>query len=131
MLIEDNCKIHQSKMMEKKISDLKIGLLPTVQYSPSLNEPVEGYFGIVKENSYINSDNKSDASILYSIKHIWKLISDDNFDVETSENLYIEWIQRLQICKHGEPIYSGHLPIDEDLKVNLDIRTDISVDRLI
>ena len=122
-------------MIEKKIYmihvKLKIGLLPTVQYSPSLNRPVEGYFEFMKENSFINADNKSEYSILYTIKNIWKIISDGNFDVETSEGLYIEWIQRLQICKHGEQIYTGHLPIDENLKVNLGIRIDISVDRSI
>ena len=46
VFIEDNCKIHQSEKVENEIINMNIAIIPTVQYSPSLNGVAEWYFGV-------------------------------------------------------------------------------------
>lgn len=97
---------------------MNIVIIPTVQYSPSLNGVAEGYFGIIKEHSYINSANKRYISVMQSIKSTWKNISDNNFDGIKCEQLYFEWIQRIQACKRGEPLYTCLLSEDKIVPID-------------
>ena len=62
VFIEDNCPIHNTINVENIINDLKIALLPIVQYSPSLNEVVEGYFGFIKAHNVRLSNETSQKS---------------------------------------------------------------------
>lgn len=128
VFIEDNCPIHSTQTIEDTIQQLKIALLPIVQYSPSLNGVVEGLFGYVKSkfNRVITQTNND--AIKAEIQANWKEIINDDFNLEVAHSLYYEWCARMKGCQRGEPIYSGH--IDEKIHIDFTNLQYITVNRL-
>ena len=129
VLIEDDCPIHSTLHVEEAIDKLKISLIPIVPYSPSLNSVVEGLFGLIKSsNIRVIGENGNDM-IREEIKFIWRELINNNFNLDIAHSLYYEWILRMEECKEGEPIYSGHIHLDGKDKFNFDRLQNITVDR--
>lgn len=128
VIIEDNCPMHKSKPVEKQLEKLDISLIPIVQYSPSLNGVVEGYFGFVKLRRNPLTTTKGEIRIKREIIESWKNISSDKFTVEVAQNLYREWIARMDECLKGKPLFSGHIEINPELDTSK--LTNVSVYRI-
>lgn len=114
VLIEDNCKIHGTKEVEKTINELKLGVLPDVPYSPALNGVVEGYFGFVKmKHTEVFSDEAYETAFCDDqfIRESWINISDSLFTVEKTKSLYAEWKARLAECVMGIPMVPHHIEV--------------------
>ena len=101
--------MHFTEDAENEILISKFALLPIVPYSPCLNEVAEGYFGLIKSNTIFIGDVGKDHVKRKQIEDNWKITSDQRFDENQSISLYAEWMDRLEICKEGLPIYSGHV----------------------
>ena len=112
--IEDNCQIHTTAHVEQTIGQIEIAVLPTVPYSPALNECIEGYFGIVKLHHCIGDSDTEECETYFvpKIKDNWERISNQYFTCDTSMSLYSEWKERLYKCIQGHPLVSGHVHIE-------------------
>ena len=117
VFIEDNCRIHCTEDVENKIEKLKIAVIPTVPYSPALNEVVEGYFGYIKlahleyySDDWDQQEPSCDEKI---IRETWEKISTQKFDDSISNSLYAEWKARMAKCVEGVPLVSGHIDTEE------------------
>lgn len=130
VLIEDNCPIHGTKEVDDMVEHLKIALIPIVQYSPSLNEVVESYFGLVKAQSTIIITYDDLTNIELEIEKRWKHNSDKAFSVQKGEKLYLEWIGRLNSCINGEPLLSQHLDPKYMEKINTQHLINVDVNRI-
>ena len=114
-MVEDNCKIHCTEDVEKTISKLKIGVIPTVPYSPALNGVVEGYFGFVKTKHLEYSEEELEVQPHCDVQMIhekWTQVSDECFTNKITKQLYCEWKARMAQCVEGIPLVSGHIKID-------------------
>lgn len=116
VFIEDNCRIHCTEEVENTIKKLKIAVIPTVPYSPALNEVVEGYFGYIKlahfEYYSDESDQQEPSCDEKRIRETWEKISTQKFDDKISNSLYAEWKARMASCVEGSPLVSGHINTD-------------------
>lgn len=129
--IEDNCPIHGTDEVEEEIINLKIAVIPTVPFSPCLNEVVEGYFGLVKSNNMLHCSGKKEIFIRASIEKSWKVTTNHIFDDMVSVSLLSEWKNRMKICMEGKPIYSSHISLCQfDAKDNLFKNLEVMVDRI-
>ena len=131
VFIEDNCPIHCTQLVEDTIKRLKIAVLPTVPYSPSLNGVVEGLFGYVKTNFVRVIEQTSEAKIQEEIMINWREFINTNFNLDFAHSLYYEWRIRLKQCEDGKAIYSGHIEPDKSVKVDFDRLQCVTTDRLI
>lgn len=131
VIIEDNCPIHNTEIVEEIIDHLGIALIPIVQYSPALNEVIEGYFGLVKTHIFIDSTKEGENLLKDSIEKQWEQSTMEFFDDKKSEKLYIEWRTRMQQCKNGEPLHSGHVSSNNQFNSEIQKLTNVLVDRLI
>lgn len=52
------------------------------------------------------------------------------FDDKVTIELFREWRTRMQKCKAGEPLYSGHVSIGDTFDINIQNQLNIIVDRL-
>ena len=106
-LIHDNRKIHRTANVKQAIEDLKLNELPTVPYSPHLNEVVEAYFGFQKKEmaNYITDAVIFDESLENEIKKKWEL-AEKKFTPKISERYFAKWIAILHDCKNGIPLTS-------------------------
>lgn len=127
LIIEDNCPMHHTKLVEDQIERLKISVIPIVPYSPSLNGVVEGYFGFIKLKN-IQSDGDNELSQRKFIEESWKKISNGKFTVEIAQKLYGEWLSRMNECKAGKPLVSGHIKLPA--KINIDDLINVTVNRI-
>lgn len=130
VLIEDNCPIHCTENVEKTIEESKISMLPVVQYSPALNGVAEGYFGIVKTHLIVDSSVESENEIKNGIEEQWEYSTIHYFDDSVSLQLFREWRTRMQDCKKGQPMFSGHVSATEDFEDEIRNQMEITVDRL-
>lgn len=130
VLIEDNCPIHGTKAVEDAVEKLKIALIPIVQYSPSLNEVVESYFGLVKKKSteILSFNDLNNAEL--EIEERWKYNSSKGFTIKKSEKFYFAWIARLNACIEGEPMLSGHINPSYEERFDTKHLTDVTVNRI-
>ena len=89
-------------------------MLPTVPYSPALNECIEGYFGIVKLHHCLGDSDTEECDTYFvpKIKDNWERISSQYFTCNESMSLYAEWKERLYKCIQGHPLVSGHVHIE-------------------
>lgn len=130
VFIEDNCPVHNTQCVEDTIEALKIALLPIVQYSPSLNEVVEGYFGFIKSHNICLTDEAPAKTVLNDIKNMWKDSSNNHFSIQIAQSLYYQWRIRMKLCKKGNPIYSGHIDSQGKYDVDFNHLQYVTVDRI-
>lgn len=89
IIIEDNCPMHCTKEVEKEVAALDIALLPIVQYSPSLNGPIENYYGLVKTNNILTKGAIGEIAIRSNIESNWKETTNKLVDEELTEMLFM------------------------------------------
>lgn len=130
VIIEDNCPIHCTEKVEETIQLSNISVIPTVQYSPALNGVAEGYFEIVKTHMITDGSIEGEYGIRDDIEKQWHYSTVNYFNDEISIELFKEWRTRMQTCKKGEPLYSGHVKIEEDFEYEVENQINITVDRL-
>lgn len=109
VVFEDNCPIHSTDEVEDMIHEMKIAVLPTVPYSPCLNEVAEGYFGLIKTNNIMTAGDLGEFAKRCAIEANWIQTTNVTFDESTTISLLKEWKARMQMCKNGEPIFSNHI----------------------
>ncbi len=131
VIIEDNCPIHSTPKVEETIEKLKIALLPIVQYSPSLNELVEAYFGFMKSNVIQLTNETANEAALDDIKENWKQISNDKFNLAIAQSFYYDWISRMKICKRGDPVFTGHIDAETTSDVTFNHLQYVPVERIV
>ena len=119
-LIHDNCNIHRTEDVQKAISECKLNEIPTVPYSPQLNEVVEAYFGFQKKEmaNYITTTVIYDDELETSIKERWAR-TEQKFTPKISERYYAKWLNILEDCKNGIPLSSRSMECTDQYLNNL------------
>ena len=119
-LIHDNCRIHKNSETQIAIQEMRLTELPTVPYSPHLNEVVEAYFGFQKTEMANFETNALflDDSLEQEIKERWSM-AENKFTPKISERFYAKWISILEMCKKGFPLTSQSIHCDAQYLTSL------------
>ena len=114
-LIHDNCKIHKTNETLNAIQQMNLTELPTVPYSPQLNDVVESYFGFQKKEmaNFQTPYSLLTKELTILIKKRWSE-AELNFTPKISERFYSKWIATLRECKDGIPLSSKRIYVEED-----------------
>ena len=103
--------IHRTSEVQLSIAETKVSAIPTVPYSPQLNEPVECFFGIMKGKmaSQIWTFQSETESPLTTLKKKWADIYKNNITPALTESLYANWLERLNLAMQCVPMTSQHV----------------------
>ncbi len=108
-LVHDNCRFHRTEKLLEAFAELEVNEVPTVPYSPQLNEPVENYFGLQKrEMANVRPQTViMSPELEHEIKAAWAK-ANIKFTAEKSAKLYGQSIVHLRDCADGQPLHNNH-----------------------
>ena len=111
-LIHDNAKYHNNIVVKELIEDLKVNELPTIQYSPQLNEVAECLFGCskakVKPAQFPHTVMKRKVTKTAITNWINAVAQ---FDAQVSMKYYAVWRNIVKSCLSGKPLGSDHVHV--------------------
>ena len=129
IFIQDNASIHKTEEVKKVAHENKINLFYTVPYSPQLNLLAENYFSQLKEVSLnrfkaLDNENVQQFPIQHShslAKHRiiqqWDVETSNFYDYKNSSKVYGAWLNVLDMCKQGMPLFGIHIPTKEGFSI--------------
>ena len=111
LMIHDNCKIHETAEVAVAVQESKLNVVPTVPYSPQLNEPVESFFGYMKQ-TLANRMWKFETSLGAAHAELeveWANICRSPDFINLTESFYTNWTSRLRLAVECVPFTSEHI----------------------
>ena len=110
VIVHDNAKYHTERSIKQVLQNLNINELPTIQYSPQLNEPAECLFGFCKYKCQLANIgiNTMKRKIQIASMNNWENAV-KQYDARRSAIYYAVWKIILKRCVNGLPLKADHI----------------------